>query len=146
MAFVLGLNAKMYREASGTWYEFDNCQNVTLNLDKATSDVTTRGGNGWRQSVATLRNGSVSFTMVYDTADTNFTAVMDAFLADTAAASTIKFGIYDGDRTTTGTQGLEADFTVTGFTINEGLEDAMTVDVTIETAYSSTAPDWVTIS
>ena len=141
MAYVLGLNAKMYREASSTWYEFSNVRDVTLNLDRTTADVTTRGGNGWRQSVATLKNGSVSFTMVYDTADANFTAVKDGFLNDTD----IKFGIYDGDRTTSGTQGLEADFTITGFTINEGLEEAMTVDVTIETAYSSTAPDWVTI-
>ena len=142
MAYVLGLNAKMYREASSTWYEFSNVRDVTLNLDRTTADVTTRGGNGWRQSVATLKNGSVSFTMGYDTADANFTAVKDGFLNDTD----IKFGIYDGDRTTSGTQGLEADFTITGFTINEGLEEAMTVDVTIETAYSSTAPDWVTIS
>ncbi len=143
MAYVLGLNAKMYRyDGTSTWYEIENVKDVTLNLEGATADVTTRGGNGWRQSVKTLKDGNVSWQMVYDTADADFTAIKDAFLNNTD----IKLEILDGDRTTTGTQGLQADFSITGFNINESLEEAMTVDVTAVTAYSSTAPSWETIS
>ena len=52
--------------------------------------------------------------------------------------------ILDGDRDTSGTQGLHAHFSITGFNINESLEEAMTVDVTAVTAYNSTAPTWET--
>jgi len=142
MAYVLGLNAKMYREDSATWYEIENVKDLTLNLEGSTADVTTRGGNGWRQSVKTLKDGNVSWTMVYDTADVDFTAIKNAFLNNTD----ITLQIMDGDRTTAGTQGLQADFSITGFNINESLEEAMTVDVTAVTAYSSTAPAWTTIS
>tara|TARA_R100000008_G_scaffold62445_1_gene39707 strand:+ start:2362 stop:2763 length:402 start_codon:yes stop_codon:yes gene_type:complete len=133
----------MYRyDGTSTWYEIENVKDVTLNLEGATADVTTRGGNGWRQSVKTLKDGNVSWQMVYDTADADFTAIKDAFLNN----DDIKLEILDGDRTTTGTQGLQADFSITGFNINESLEEAMTVDVTAVTAYSSTAPSWETIS
>lgn len=143
MAYVLGLNAKLYRyDGSSAWYEIENVKDVTLNLEGATADVTTRGGNGWRQSVKTLKDGNVSWTMVYDTADVDFTAIKDAFLNNTD----IMLYIADGDRTTTGTQGLQAHFSITGFNINESLEEAMTVDVTAVTAYNSTAPEWETIS
>ncbi len=141
MAYVLGLNAKMYRyDGTSTWYEIENVKDLTLNLEGATADVTTRGGNGWRQSVKTLKDGNVSWTMVYDTADADFTAIKDAFLNN----DDIKLEILDGDRDTSGTQGLHADFSITGFNINESLEEAMTVDVTAVTAYSSTAPSWET--
>ena len=65
MAYVLGLNAKMYRyDGTSTWYEIENVKDLTLNLEGATADVTTRGGNGWRQSVKTLMDGNVSCSMV----------------------------------------------------------------------------------
>ena len=58
----------------------------------------------------------------------------------------LQLQIMDGDHTVSGTQGLEAYFTITGFNINENLEEAMTVDVTLNTAYNATAPAWTTIS
>ena len=144
MAYVLGMNAKLYRyDGSSTWYEISNTRDLSLSMEKATADITTRGGDGWRQSVSTLKDGSVSFQMVYDTEDANFTALQTAFLS--SDAGDILFEIFDGGRTTADTQGLEAWFTITGFNINQNLEEAMTVDVTMQTAYNSTAPEWVTI-
>tara|TARA_B100000686_G_scaffold353114_1_gene457412 strand:- start:1641 stop:2039 length:399 start_codon:yes stop_codon:yes gene_type:complete len=131
----------MYRNnGSGTWTEIENVKDLTLNLEGATADVTTRGGNGWRQSVNTLKDGNVSWTMVYDNDDTEFSAIRTAFLD----GDDMQLEILDGDRDTTGTQGLLAYFSITGFNINESLEEAMTVDVTAVTAYNSTAPSWVT--
>jgi len=141
MAYVLGLNAKMYRyDGTSTWYEIENVKDLTLNLEGATADVTTRGGNGWRQSVKTLKDGNVSWTMVYDNDDADFTAIRTAFLDN----DDMLLEILDGDRDTSGTQGLHAHFSITGFNINESLEEAMTVDVTAVTAYNSTAPTWET--
>ena len=144
MAYVLGLNAKLYRyDGTSTWHLIGNTRDLSLSLEKAPADITTRGGDGWRQSVATLKDGSVSFQMVYDTSDANFTALQTAFMS--SDAGDILFEVFDGDRTTSGTQGLEAWFTITGFNINQNLEEAMTVDVTMQTAYNSTAPVWSTI-
>ena len=65
MAYVLGLNAKLYRyDGSSTWHLIGNTRDLSLSLEKATADITTRGGDGWRQSVAPLKDGSVSFQMV----------------------------------------------------------------------------------
>ncbi len=39
-----------------------------------------RANNGWRATVGTLKDASLEFEMVWDTVDTDFTAIRDAFL------------------------------------------------------------------
>ena len=144
MAYVLGKDAKLYHNsgsyASPTWVEIENVRDLSLSMERADTDITTRGGGGWRQSVATLADGSVDFQMVWDTSDTDFTAIKDAF----TGASTIEFLILDGSQAVAGSQGLRATMAVTGFSRNEGLEDALTVDVSLKTAYAANAPSWYT--
>jgi len=146
MAYVLGMNAKLYYNTgsygSPTWTLISNVRDLTLNLERGDTDITTRGGGGWRQSVATLADGSVDFGMVWDTADTVFTAIKDAFINNT----TVEFLVLDGLQATTGSQGLRADMAITSFSRNEGLEDALSVDVSAKTAYSDNAPVWYTAS
>ena len=146
MAIKLGLECKLYRDDSGTWNEIGNVRDLTINMEMGVADVTTRGGNGWRQNVATLRDGTVTFQMVYDTADADFTALQTAFLATTAAAREIKIAAMDGDIATSGSQGLIAFMNVTNFSMPENLEEAVMVDVTLQPSYNSTAPAWTTIS
>jgi hypothetical protein len=73
MAVKLGLDAKLYRNtgtyAAPVWNEIKNVKDVTLNLEAGEADVTTRGNNGWRATVATLKDGSIEFEMVWDSAD-----------------------------------------------------------------------------
>ena len=121
-------------------------RDLTINMEMGVADVTTRGGNGWRQNVATLRDGTVTFQMVYDTTDADFTALQTAFLATTAAAREIKVAAMDGDIATSGSQGLIAFMNVTNFSMPENLEEAVMVDVTLQPSYNSTAPAWTTIS
>ena len=146
MAYVLGMNAKLYYNtgsyASPTWTLISNVRDLTLNLERGDTDITTRGGGGWRQSVATLADGSIDFGMVWDTADTVFTAIKDAFINNT----TVEFLALDGLQATTGSQGLRATMAITSFSRNEGLEDALTVDVSAKTAYADNAPEWYTAS
>src|SRR6187431_2263177 len=96
MAFVLGLNAKLYRNTGtfGTpvWDLISNVRDLRLNLEKGEADVTTRGGNGWEQVVATLKSATIEWGMLWDTADTDFTAIRTSFLSDT----TIEFLVLDG--------------------------------------------------
>ena len=146
MAIKLGLECKLYRDDSGTWNEIGNVSDLTINMEMGVADVTTRGGNGWRQNVATLRDGTVTFQMVYDTTDADFTALQTAFLATTAAAREIKVAAMDGDIATSGSQGLIAFMNVTNFSMPENLEEAVMVDVTLQPSYNSTAPAWTTIS
>jgi hypothetical protein len=146
MAFVLGLNAKLYRNTGnfGTpvWDLVTNVRDLRLNLEKGEADVTTRGGNGWEQVVATLKSATIEWGMLWDTADTDFTAIRDSFLNDT----TVEFLVLDGLVATAGSQGLRAICMVNRFTRNENLREALTVDVAAKPTYDANAPSWFTVA
>jgi hypothetical protein len=137
MGFRLGMNCKAYYGVAGSTANLvmDNVKDVTLNLSTGESDVTTRGNQGWRAMAATLKEGSVEFNMVWDTDDPGFIAIKNAWFN----ASAVALMFLDG----TGGSGLDADFTITNFTRNEQLEEAVTVDVTAKPTYSTRAPAWI---
>ena len=93
----LGMEAKLYRNtgsfAAPTWVEMTNVKDLTLNLEAAEADVTTRGNAGWRATIAALKDGSIEFEMVWDPADAGFTAIQDAYFNNT----TVEFAVMDGD-------------------------------------------------
>ena len=144
MAIVLGLAAKIYRNtgtfATPIWDEIDNVVNLTINLEKADADVSTRGGDGWRQIAVTLKDGTVDFEMIWDKGDADFTAIKDAFFDNTQ----IDIWALDGDSTTSGNEGLRAEMEVANFTRNEELEDALRVDVSLRPGRgaSGNPPEW----
>jgi len=137
MALKLGLNAKAYYGTAGSsaTNEMTNIKNVTLNLEKGEADVTTRGADGWRLTVGTLKDGSVEFEMIWDTEDAGFDAIQTAYFNDTLIA--LKF------LDAAGGEGLDADFSITKLTRNEQLEEAITASVTAKPSYSTRAPAWV---
>jgi len=77
MGVKLGMEAKLYRNSGNystpRWVEMPNVKDLTLNLEAGEADVTTRGNAGWRATVATLKDGSIEFEMVWDMADAGFT-------------------------------------------------------------------------
>ena len=142
MAARLGLDAKLYRN-TGTfpapaWNEVGNVKDVTLTLEAGEADVTTRGNNGWRATVATLKDAGIEFEMVWDSADPDFSAFRDAFLNRGA----VEVAVMDGPIATSGSQGLRATCMVTKFTRTEPLEEAITVAVTIKPTFSANPPIW----
>ena len=145
MAIKLGMEAKLYRNtgsyATPTWVEMINVKDVTLNLEAGEADVTTRGNNGWRATVATLKDGSIEFEMVWDTADDDFAVIRDTFLNRGA----VELAVMDGDILTPGSQGLRALCMVTNFSRTEALEEAITVSVTVKPTFSLTPPTWVIV-
>lgn len=146
MAVRLGMEAKIYYKVggvggSGTWTELSNVKDVTLNLESGEADVTTRANAGWRATVGTLKEGSVEFEMIWDTEDAGFAALKDAYFQN----ALIGLAILDGPRESSGSQGLEADFSITNFSRKEALEEAITVSVTAKPTYSTTAPVWKVI-
>lgn len=145
MASVLGMNCKAYRNtasyASPTWNEIVNVRDLSLSLEADEADVTTRGNNGWKATVQTLKDATVEFQMVWDTADADFTAFQEAFLDNT----TIECAFMDGPISTNGQQGLRATFMVTNFSRTENLTEAVMVDVSLKVTYADNAPAWYTV-
>jgi len=140
MPIKLGMEAKIYYKVGGqggggAWTELTNVRDVTLSLETGEADVTTRANSGWRATVATLKDASVEFEMVWDTADAGFTAIKNAYLTN----APIGFQVRDG----AGGQGLQADFMITQFSRSEPLEEAISVSVTAKVTYSTTPPSWI---
>ena len=126
--FVLGMNAKLYYGAAGgsASTEMGNVKDVTLTLEAGEADITTRANQGWRATAPTLRECSVEFEMVWNPSDAGFTAIKTAFLA----AGMVALKILDQE----GGQGPDGDFSITSFSRNEALEEAVTVSVTAKLA------------
>lgn len=145
MASVLGMNCKAYRNtasyASPAWNEITNIRDLSLSLEADEADVTTRGNNGWKATVQTLKDATVEFQMVWDTAGDDFTAIQTAFLANTS----IECAFMDGSISTNGNQGLRATFMVTNFSRTENLTEAVMVDVSLKVTYADNAPAWYTV-
>jgi len=140
MAIKLGMDAVLNYKTGGvggggSWTELSNVKDVTLSLETGEADITTRANSGWRATVGTLKEASVEFEMVWDTADAGFTAIKDAFFNNTE----IGLQVLDG----ASGSGLEADFSITNFSRSEQLEEALTVSVTAKVTYAGTAPTWI---
>lgn len=146
MAHTIGLDAKMYYDASGvgigSWTELTNCRDVRLPMSKSEADVTTRANSGWRATAGVLKEATIEWDMVYDPSEAGFTAIQTAFLNDTI----IGLAVMDGNIVTPGVEGFQANCEIIGFEIDQSLEEAIKVNVIAKVAYSSTAPSWVTIA
>ena len=138
MAIKLGLDAKLFRGTAGTQgnIEVTNVKDVSLSLESGEADVTTRKAKGWKLSVATLKEASLEITILYDTEDEDFIAFKEAYFSNTP----LSLFVTDGDTTA---HGLDADFSVTGFTVDQPLEEAVTVKITAKPTASDRAPVWV---
>ena len=137
MAIVLGLEAKLLRGTAGATgaTEVKNVKDLTLNLESGEADVTTRATKGWKASVATLKEASLEFGILYDTEDADFQAFSSAYFSNTPLALFVSDGAGNG---------LDADFSITGFSVEQPLEEALSVSVTAKPTASTRAPAWKT--
>jgi hypothetical protein len=148
-AYVLGLNCHAYYSATPlttTSYatplssatEITNIKDLKINLSSEKTDISTRGGSGWKATAPTLKDGTITFQMLWKPADTAFTALLTAWQAGTEVA----FFALDGVKTAaSGSQGPAGNFTVTSFNRNESLTEAVMVDVELSPSSQS---GWVT--
>lgn len=136
MAVVLGLDAILMRGTAGqtATTEVKNVKDLTLSMESGEADVTTRATSGWKASIATLKEASLEFGILYDTEDADFTAFRDAYFGNTPLA----LFVTDGNGS-----GLDADWSITGFSVEQPLEEALTVSVTAKPTASTRAPAWV---
>ena len=109
---------------------------MQLHLSKGSADVTTRNSNGWRVKAGTLKEASLTFKVLYLSSDPFFSALKAAYLGNGAIA--IKVGDDTG-------AGLDADWDVTQFDLDQPLEEGVWIDCTCEPTILSTggrAPSW----
>ena len=141
-SYILGMNAKLYQgtagAALGTLTVMDNAKDVTVNLEAGEADITTRANSGWRATAPTLRECTIEFEMLWLPADAGFLAVRTAYLT----SATLELAALDQARETSGAQGPKGAFSITGFSRNEALEEALTVNVTAKLAVFS---EWVVV-
>lgn len=142
---ILAEDAKLYYNtgsyASPTWTLICNVKDLTLSMESAETDVTTRCGSGFREYVAGLTDITVSFNMLYDPADTAWEALRGHFFAKT----TVEVLVLDGPQATAGSEGPRFHAIVTSFSRNETLGEALMTDVTLRpTANANAAPSWYT--
>lgn len=86
---------------------------------------------GWRATVAALKEASLEFGILYDTEDEDFQAFSDAYFNNTP----LSLFITDGNG-----NGLDADFSITGFSIEQPLEEAVSVSITAKPTASERPP------
>lgn len=136
MSVVLGLDAKLLRGTAGSVgsTEVKNVKDLTLNLESGEADVTTRATKGWRASVATLKEASLEFGILYDTEDADFLAFQAAYFGNTPLSLFVTDGAGGG---------LDADWSITGFSVEQPLEEALTVSITAKPTASTRAPEWI---
>ena len=125
--YVRGVDAGLYYGAKdvtspSSMTEITNVRDVTLSLESADADITTRANSGWRNTISTLRECTVEFQLLWLPGDSAFETIRNAFLAGTEIA----LAVLDQKRTVQGSLGPVGNFAITKFSRNEGLEDAVT--------------------
>lgn len=145
MGVRLGMDGRLYRNtgtyAAPIWAEIGNVKDLTLNLEKGEADVTVRSNGGWSAKVATLKEGSVEMSMVWNTEDPGFNAIKDAWFNNTP----IEMAVLDGPVNVPGSQGLRASFAVIKFGREENLTEAMNVPVSLKPTLAEHPPEWMVV-
>ena len=139
MGIILGLDCKLYRGTAGTTAAtlMTNVKDVTCNLETGEADITTRAAQGWRVTRATLKEATIEWGMLYDTADADMEAVANAFFGNAPIALFVSDGANSG---------LDCDASITQFNIEQNLEEGVNISVTAKPTNiggsSGRAPSW----
>jgi hypothetical protein len=160
MSLKLGFNAKIYLGTAprATWGAADatgahtgaaptglsegsDVKDLSIPIEKTEADVTTRGAGGWETVVGTLKKAAIDIPMIWDPGDAMCAALMKGFLTD----ANVPLAMLDGDKVTTGSQGLWADFQVLKADKGEQLADAQMITFSVKPGYSAVPPEWVKV-
>ena len=124
--FRLGIKAKMYYGEAGTsgvpTTELSNVTDVTISLDASEADVTSRDNDGFRATIGGLKECSIEFDMLYLANDPGFRMIQKAW----EMSDQIHLAALTGE----GGEGPVGDFSITGFSRSEAMEEAIKYSVT----------------
>lgn len=119
----LGLEAVLTIDGS----EITNVKDLTVSLEKAEADASTRANNGWRATVGTLKDASIEFTVLNKEGDTAFALLQGLW----SSGDPCDVGISDAGGT------LDLTCEVMTFNVNQNLEEVISADVTLKPTQSS---------
>ena len=119
----LGLDAVLTIDGA----EIKNVKDLTVNLEKAEADASTRDNNGWRATVGTLKDASIEFTVLNKNGDTAFGMLQGLWSSGTPT----DVGISDAGGSLTLT------CEVMNFNVNQNLEEVVSADVTLKPTQSA---------
>ena len=91
-------------------------------LDASEADVSTRDNDGFRATIAGLKECTIEFEMLYLPNDAGFAAIKNAWLTSGQ--------IHLAALTSANGEGPVGDFSITGFSRTEPLEEAIKYSVT----------------
>ena len=120
MAIILGLDVKLLRGTAGATAVTE----VTNVKDLVLKEASLEFG---------ILYDTLEFRIMYDTEDADFTAFQTAYFSNTPMA----LFVTDGNG-----QGLDADWSIIGFSLEQPLEEAMSVYVMAKPNASTRAPSW----
>ncbi|MDR2763131.1 MAG: phage tail protein [Planctomycetaceae bacterium] len=118
VTFNLGINAKLFLNTS----EMKNVTDVTITLDAGEVDVTTRDNDGFRATIGGLKECTIEFDMLDKNDDNSFDTIQSAWY--NATSVTLKA------LSSANGSGPHGDFSITGFSRSEALEEAVKYSVT----------------
>lgn len=120
---VLGLDAVLSIDGA----EIKNVKDLTVSLEKAEADASTRDNNGWRATVGTLKDASIEFTVLNKSGDTSFSMLQGLWSTGTPC---------DVDISDAGGS-LILTCEVMNFNVNQNLEEVVSADVTLKPTQSA---------
>ena len=113
----------------------NNVRDVEINLSKDTVEITSRASTGFKQRVGTLKDATITTSILWQPGDANFETLRDAYLNDTE----VYVAALDQTIATAGAQGIAGNFNVVDFSRGEPLGDVMTASVELS---PSTFTNW----
>lgn len=123
--------------------EIPNIADFTIPLNKIKTDVTTRLAGGVKAYYGTLKDMETTIPQVYDSTDTGWLALQKAWLVDGAI---IALAMLDGDKATTGTQGLWGDFTVLDGQLGQKIDGVQMWDWKVAPGWTTVPIEWIKVT
>lgn len=138
--YVTGRECKTYYSTSGiggtpTFSEFKIVKTPSLGLEAAEAEVDDRDGDYTRYLVGKFK-APLEVTISRKVGHAGYLAFRNAFLT----RGVIGVAMASGDMTVVGNEVFKGDFHVTKFPIEEGLNDAVEVPMTLQLAANSLNP------
>jgi predicted secreted protein len=146
--YLLGRDAKLYVGAPGSTptTEIKDVKDLTVTLNQAEIDVTTRKAKGWKVFAGGLREVEVSFGLLVPKASAEGKLFLNAYKgAENGTAAYLAMKIIDTDED--GIFSFDADWLITECSEDQNLEDAIKFSVKAKpTIYDDTRVPTLTIT
>ena len=128
--YKLGLDGKLMLLSTGSaitgGQDLSNVTDVKLSISIDEADATTRANQAWTNTQAGLKTAELTFSVLYDPADTAYTTFRQAMLNKTTPILAVL--------THTNGDGPIAKWSVTQFDLDQTLKEVQKIDVTCKMA------------